>query len=340
MNFNTLHCPMPTTDTLVLADNQHQWKELVDRWSQEDVPLTRLQPPSLSAFYYLFLRNDFLHLDLCITAFQLRLLLCTLQTQVAQFAQSNRFIPEDDRFPGGFNQMLSLSSSILRQEELGGLLAKWHIAQERVFDAHADSQLSLSCRLMYHLVWLELLICYDDVQMVVGREGYLAGKSYLPALQRWSHSPSALKSLAHVGQIFNILSSTRTRALLPIWWPVALSRIALVAWSYTTGVSLEWGHVAGIDESLLHKAPLIALNDLEQGPSMHGRVLQTGEGLPCLRDSCNTLIPVYKTEKVLDACIVLLELEERSLPLCEKVKRFLGDVKRAGMPYSSSSGDD
>lgn len=78
-----MHCPMPVSDELFLLDSEDQWRDLVTEWARNIQPSTKLHPPSLASFYRLFLRHDFLDLELSVTTLQLRLLLCPIQAQIA-----------------------------------------------------------------------------------------------------------------------------------------------------------------------------------------------------------------------------------------------------------------
>lgn len=328
---------MPGPEELFFAEDLEQWKTLIETFSNDDPHATKVRPLSLAAFYNLFLRNDFLHLEISVTPLQLRLLLCTIQTQVMQYSATNRFIPDDDRFTHSSVILTPSNTSRLRQEEIESLLVKWYMVQERNLNMKPPCQMTTASLVMYHLVWIELLICQEDVQMVAGRDGYTAGGGFLGPLKRWAESKQALKAIAHAGQIFRIVSCADTEISLPIWWPVAVLRIVLILWCYSVGLRLATGSAAGIDDVMLSKASMVALNDPNQMFHMHGRELRVGEGIPCLQDLQGKLVPLHQITDVIDTCLDLFGTDEAShYPLCESVGQFLVDLKRHSFPYRST----
>lgn len=153
---------------------------------------------------------------------------------------------------------------------------------------------------MYHLIWIELLVCSEDIQMIARKEGYSTGRAFLRPLQQWAQSEMSLKAVAHAGQVYQILATRDKQQIpLPIWWPVALSRIALAMWCYTVGLYVATGSPSGIEGVMQNKAPLIPVNDLDAKLSMYGKVLHAGEGLPCLRNLHGKLVPLYRVDESL-----------------------------------------
>ncbi|KFY16146.1 hypothetical protein V491_05433 [Pseudogymnoascus sp. VKM F-3775] len=335
ISFTKIRCPMPISDELFLVDNEVQWANLVSEWAKDEQATTKLHPPSLTTFHYLFLRHDFFHLQLSVTPLQLRLLLCTIQAQVTQYSQSHRFVALEERFMSstalvGCGDFMQLH----QQEEFENMLVKWNILAERVFAPQSNSELKVTCLLVSQLVWLELSICFDDVQLIAGKEGYKIGRLYLPQLQQWAQTSSARKAIACAGNVMKILQ-TSGDDLRPVWWPVAVSRVAMVMWCYSVGLYLSTGSTAGVDDSVLSRVPLISLNDPEKDFDPRGRLLQPGEGIPCIQDSHGTLFPLHKVPELFDHCIQILEDSKGpDSPILESIRQFLQDIKNCGIPYT------
>ncbi|KAH8703173.1 hypothetical protein BGW36DRAFT_368926 [Talaromyces proteolyticus] len=335
IGFTKLRCPMPVSDELFLLEKEENWADLVDKWSNEGWPTTTLHPPSLPEFYRLFLRHDFLHLNLYVTPLQLRLLLCAIQPQVSQYSESYRFIPLEERFSSSSSVSGAGDFMQLRQlEELENMLVKWNILAERVFAAQPGADLKVSCLLISQLMWLELYICFDDVQLIAGKEGYKVGRPYLTQLQQWAQSSYARKAIAHAGNVIWILQTSGDDYLRPVWWPVAVSRVALIMWCYIVGLYLSTGNTTGIDDDMLRRAPLISLNDPTTDFNPHGRILQPGEGIPCIQTICKTLIPLHDVPALFDFYIEVLEDSKRpDTPILQSSRQFLLDIKGCGIPY-------
>ena len=333
---------MPGPDVEFFADSEIKWKELKQQRESTNKQSNKVQPPSLAALYWLFLRDDFLYLSIDITPLQLRLLQCAVQTQVIQYAQTARFMNVEKLLPG-----VVLSSNItshsttfaqLRHEELQGLLVKWYVLSKRVLTPETSSELAVTCTLMYHLASMELYICFDDVQLLAGKHGFAAGKDILPQFQRWAASPLSMKAIAHAGQVIRTLqklfASDDPDALLPLWWPVAVSRVALVLWSAAIADAVLEREKTAERAGSGNLPRLISINDMSEEAGPYGKVVQHGEGTPCLSSQDGSLVPLSQIGDFLSICLDILERGMlRSTPLRESVYRFLQDIKGCGNPY-------
>ncbi|OAL35150.1 hypothetical protein AYO20_05627 [Fonsecaea nubica] len=330
IHFSDMRSPIPSADELFFAETEEEWSALVRSYRQLEGPgnMSRLHPPSLAAFYGMFLRHNFLERHCHVTPLQLRLLLCAIQTQVTQFVQSNRFVSTEQSYADDPHVETSSFAS-LRQEELQTMLVKWYILRQKVLGTDGETEMTLACKLIYHLVWLELLICFSDIQLLAGREGPAGAKPLIPQFQRWFRSPFSFKALAHVGQVLEILQCPRHTVLRPLWWPVALFRVSLIMWAYSVGLKLQPSRAQQEYELEFGSAPRIPLNDTEQGTGPHGRVIRQGEGIPCVLHPTGALIPVTEFHDASKMCLDLLEEGRvQSTPICEDVYRFLQAIRQ------------
>ncbi|KAB5549531.1 hypothetical protein GE09DRAFT_1126787 [Coniochaeta sp. 2T2.1] len=335
INFARIRCPMPTTDELFFAETEERWLAILGQWKQENILGRKLSPPSLSNFYLWFQRPDFHDLGYDTTPLQLRLLLCTISTQVLQFAQTNRFIPAGDRYVSAYIGKSNNVCSMLRREELEGMLGKWQVLASRTLTADVPSETRLWCKLTYHIIWLELLICYEDVQIIAGKEGYESGKSLLTHLQWWTQSSLARRATVHAGRILKIIRQSSRDLVRPLWWPLAVSRAALVLWCYTVGNSLAANKPVPLDGLLPNGTLLVPL--YTSGDDDFARdvpELYRGEDMPCIPDVHGSLVPLCKVAAFFDVCIQHLDPgKSLNVPIRDSVYRFLEDVKKSGMPY-------
>lgn len=325
-------------DEFFLAQTEAEWRALILEWSKEGNPSTVLRPISLATFYSLFLRPDFLQVDIMVTPLQLRLLLSAIQARITQYSLTNRWVPLEEHFAGSTECYNDGNFMLLRQqEEFENLLLKWNTLAGRVFDQHHQPGLKLSCYLIAQIVWLEVCICFDDIQMIAGKEGFETGRLYLPHLRHWVRTSRARKAIAHAGNILKLIISTDSDVLRPIWWPLAVSRAALVLWSYSIGLFVDTGTVAGVDPTVLTRSPLVSLNAPDTTHDPIGRVIQQGEGMPCIQNSTGMFVPLHDVSGVLDLCMGLFQNPPGyNSPLLESMHQFLQDIKQCGMPYSHS----
>ncbi|KAK5195059.1 hypothetical protein LTR99_002702 [Exophiala xenobiotica] len=340
--FTDMRGTMPGPDEEYFADSEVKWREIKQQREKTTSQSAKVRPPSLAALYWLFLRDDFLHLSIEITPLQLRLLQCAVQTQVTQYAQTARFVNVENLLSGVVlsNAVTSHSTTFaqLRHEELQGLLVRWYLLSKRVLTPNVSSELAIACTLMYHLANMELYICFDDVQLLAGKHGLAAGKDILPQFQRWAKSPASMKALAHAGQVIRTLqklfAGDDPDALWPLWWPVAVSRVALVLWSFAI-VDAVLEREKSAEKGTAGDMPrLISINDMSEEAGPYGKVIQHNEGTPCLSNYDSILFPLNQIADVLTISLDILERGMlRSTPLCESVYQFLQDIKRCGNPY-------
>ncbi|EXJ73823.1 uncharacterized protein A1O5_03585 [Cladophialophora psammophila CBS 110553] len=89
IHFSDMRSSIPSADELFFVETEDEWRALGQTYLQLEGPgnQSRLHLQSLAEFYCMFLRHDFLELHCHVTALQLRLLLCAIQTQITQFVQ-------------------------------------------------------------------------------------------------------------------------------------------------------------------------------------------------------------------------------------------------------------
>ena len=339
ISFTEMRSPMPCADSEFFCETEEEW--LVEKSARLKMVTEKdqIQAPSLASLYWLFTRDDFLHMNVFITPLQLRLLQCALQTQVLQNSQIARFINVEESFHGtslgiSTNSQLSTCAQI-RLEEIQGLLVRWFVLSKRVLGSKESSEISLACYLMHHLISMELHICFEDVQCLAGKDGLEVGRTLVPQFCRWAKSPASMRAIAHAGQVINLLQSSvlgeTSNQLRPLWWPVALTRATLVMWSYSISCCITARHESASYENL---SLLVPLNDRNEESGPYGRVLQRGEGQPCLINDAGRLIPLTNVHDMIHISLKILEdVKSESTPLCESILRFIQEIQRCGVPY-------
>lgn len=340
--FTDMRSTMPGPDVEYFAETEFKWREIRQQRQKTASQSAKAQPPSLAALYWLFLRDDFLHLHVEITPLQLRLLQCAIQTQVIQYAQTARFVNVENIIPGVTLNNATTSHSTtfaqLRHEELQGLLVRWYVLRKRVVTTDNSPELAIACTLMHHLASMELYICFDDVQLLAGKHGLAAGKEILPHFQRWVRSPASMKAIAHAGQVVRTLQKQFLDQSqdfpLPLWWPVAVSRVALVLWGYAVVDAVYKREKPEHEDITTERDRFISINNMNEDVGPHGKVIQHGEGTPCLTSSECKLVPLSQIADVVTVSLDILdEGMIQSTPLCESVHQFLQDIRRCGNPY-------
>jgi hypothetical protein len=199
---------------------------------------------------------------------------------------------------------------------------------------------------MAHLIGMELYICFDDVQLLAGKEGFEEGRILMPLFQRWTKTSAAVKAIFHSGQVIRIVSSLDQKASRPLWWPLAIVRAALVLWAYGTVVSVDCVNCKSREPAhaqYTHQTPASQAQGLEAVNGAIGdRALFGGAEMsffnhsttPCISNLEGRLIPLSETSEVLQVSIKLLEEGlSMSIPVCEYVRKFLQDIQNVGVVY-------
>lgn len=339
ISFTEMRGPMPCPDSEFYCETEEEWLVAKSARLRMDAETKPIRAPSLASLYWLFTRDDFLHMNVVITPLQLRLLQCALQTQVLQNSQTARFINVEEAFPEiplntSTNSQLSTCAQI-RLEEIQGLLVRWFILSKRVMGSKDSSEMSLACYLMHHLISMELHICFEDVQCLAGKDGLEVGRTLVPQFCRWAKSPASMRAIAHAGQVVSLLQSSvlgeNSNQVRPLWWPVALTRATLVMWSYSISCRITARHEPSTYENL---SLLIPLNDKNEDSGPYGKVIQFGEGQPCLINDGGKLVPLSIVHDMIDVSLKILEdVKSESTPLCESILRFIQEIQRCGVPY-------
>ncbi|KIW38761.1 uncharacterized protein PV06_09706 [Exophiala oligosperma] len=336
IDFTKIRCPMPVADAFFLAETEEEWEALVLEASEEGKSSTILRPLSLATFHVLFLRPDFLQLDISVTPLQLRLLLSAIQARITQYSLTHRWIPVEERFASSSDVYNDGNFLLLRQqEEFENMLLKWNTLASRVFEQHPNSDQELPCYLTAQMVWLEICICFDDIQMIAGKEGFETGRLYLPRLRHWVRNSMARKAIAHAGNVLELVMRSDSHVLRPIWWPLAVCRAALVLWCYSVGLFVDTDTTTGVAPASLARSVLVSLNVPGNLHDPIGRIVQQGEGMPCIQDSRGAFVPLHDIPGILDLCIRLLENPPGyNSPILGSMHQFLQDIKQCGVPYS------
>lgn len=337
-----MRAPLPGPDIEYFAETEAEWRMVRETCERAAKETSKIRPPSLATLYWLFTRDDFMHLNAEISPLQLRLLQCAIQTQVLQHSQAARFVNVEEAFPeippGTSTYSRTTTTAQLRLEELQNHLVKWYILSKRLFSSTYCSELAVACYLMHHLISMELHVCFDDVQCLAGKDSLEVGQSLLPQFQRWADSSSGLKAVSHAGQVIKILQASypceNFQYMRPLWWPVALVRATLVLWTFAVSNSITDRERTAHGDPITRKPRLILLNDPSEDAGPYGKIVHPGEGEPCLIDTEGSYVRINQSSEILDMVLLILEDgKSRSSPLCESIHQFIQDIQRYGIPY-------
>ncbi|KIW84768.1 hypothetical protein Z517_00156 [Fonsecaea pedrosoi CBS 271.37] len=362
LSFTEMRCPMPSNEALFAASSGNAWKDLLQLHQSElttptsSTVATLKCPHSLAAFHRRFLSGNIFQFQDAVTPFEVRLLLCSIQTLVSQYSQTKRFVPEEEEFyPETCTMSASTEYGQLRREELHYLLVKWHLLYRRVMPHVTPIRCGtdLSCILMAHLIAMELYVSFDDVQLFAGKEGFVEGRMLMPSFRRWAKTSGAARALLHAGQIMHTLRVVAEGTARPLWWPLAVARAALLLWAYGMAAQADEGNIDDRDctshPSLANSGHLSAKQyqgldpidgELEDSALFSGSLIGYWDKgkVPCLQVPDGSFTPLLQISETLELSISLLRNGENvSTPLCRSVRTFLQDIQGLGVTYPGLS---
>ncbi|KIY02065.1 uncharacterized protein Z520_02203 [Fonsecaea multimorphosa CBS 102226] len=358
LSFTEMRCPMPCSEAVFATSCGQAWKDLLQATQSElsmptsSTVATLKCPHSLAAFHRRFLSGNIFQFQDAVTPFEVRLLLCSIQTLVSQYSQTKRFVPEEEEFSSEAC-MISASTEYgqLRREELHYLLVKWHLLYRRAMPCVTPIRCGtdLSCILMAHLIAMELYVSFDDVQLFAGKEGFVEGRMLMPSFRRWANTSGAARALLHAGQIMHTLRAVAEGTARPLWWPLAVARAALLLWAYGMAAQTNAGNMDDHDST---SEPSLFDSELRSTKQYHGlhaidgpledSALFSGslvgywdkEKVPCLTEPDGGFVPLLQISETLELSISLLrDGESVSTPLCRSVRTFLQDIQGLGVAY-------
>lgn len=220
-----------------MAPNAEQWLAGVQSiyGCTTNVNPNLLTTPSLTpSLYDLF--QDFLHDNLNrrqtnLEPQQMRLLLHPLQSLLCHLRQMLSCFSDVLGARRSAGRTVTKTSTNQRLEEVQGLLQKWY---ERAMAQHkADPSCALTqCNLvMYHLISLNAVTSFPEVERLARKEGFEAGGPTYWELslrhKRCIHQRE--EAIFHCGQVLRLLRGMSADRQ-PSWWGAAVYRVVMVLW--------------------------------------------------------------------------------------------------------------
>ncbi|KAI1805183.1 hypothetical protein F4811DRAFT_236598 [Daldinia bambusicola] len=311
LSTSELCAPLPGPELLWMAANADQWIAAVHSTyscTANVNPQLLTTPPSLTpSLYDLF--QDLLNDNLSrrqgsLTPHQLRLLLHPLQSCLHHITQMLSCFSDvmDSRSVG--NRKGIKSSFESRRIEIQGLLQKWYELTILYYKAHPTCATSKTNLVLYHLISLNAVTNFPEIERLARREGFVDGSYWELSLRHKRCISHQKEAIFHSGQVLRLLRSM-PRDRRPSWWSAGVYRATLILW--TDSVSRldpnfqkreESGAAVAVDQVTPENATVIAY-------------LWSGDGVPVLshpRDAAGAArVSLDKPADVLEYAIKTLE---------------------------------
>ncbi|KAF4624805.1 hypothetical protein G7Y89_g13365 [Cudoniella acicularis] len=293
-----LQTPIPSDEALWLARDADEW--LTAFYASRDRPERRssssptgAQLPTSPSIGDLF--QDLLHDNIRshgqLSPLQLKLLLHPLHSLVSHLRHILTCFSDG---PGSHRgtRTVTKASTLTRLEEVQSLLQKWYGLC--IFHANDDaaSPIVQENLVLYHLISLNAVTSFPDIERVARREHLGEPLTNASALYRRCIYRRE-EALFHCGQVLRLINSM-PKHCRPHWWPAAMYRATMVVWLY----SLSQAAAGGSPHKLGNESFFAIDAVTPEHPSVTS-YLWNGEGIPVLSRKDGSFTELDQPGKVL-----------------------------------------
>jgi hypothetical protein len=320
LSISDLCAPLPGPEMLWMSTNAEQWLAAMQSvyGCTANVNPQLLTTPSLTpSLYDLF--QDFIHDNLSLrqnslSPYQLRLLLHPLQSMLCHLRQMLSCFSDVLSTRRTTSRTVTKASTMLRLEEVQGLLQKWYELSMTYFKANPDCTISKTNLVLYHLISLNAVTNFQEIERLARREGF-DGSYWELSLRHKRCIYQRAESIFHCGQVLRFIRAMPGDRR-PTWWSVAVYRATLTLW--TDGISRLDPKFQKPDDS---GGPVVIDRVAPEDPAIIA-YLWNGDGVPVLTRSDGTTICLAQPAEVLAYAAKCIE-EGVSSRLSDGIRRKL-----------------
>ncbi|KAI1345076.1 hypothetical protein F5Y15DRAFT_422156 [Xylariaceae sp. FL0016] len=305
LSVSFLRAPLPGPELLWMSANADQWVTAMQSiyGCTANVNPQLLTTPSLTpSLYDLF--QEFLHDNLVtrqpsLTPHQLRLLLHPLQSLLCHLRQIVSCFSDILGARRTGSRTISKSSTLQRVEEVQALLMKWYELSITYFKANPACAVSKTNLVLYHLISLNAVTDFPEVERLARREGF-DGSYWELSLRHKRCISQREEAIFHCGQVCRLVRAMPLDRR-PSWWSAAIYRATLILW--TDSISRLDPNFQKRDDA---GSPL-AIDQVTPEDPVVCAYLWHSDGIPVLTRRDGTVISLDKPAEVLDYAIKALE---------------------------------
>ena len=246
LSISDLQCPLPSSEAMWLAPTADHWFVLAQSTcgagysTSNNSDASNIMPSSTPSLCELF--QDFLHDNIArqkvpLSPQQLRLLLHPLQGLLCHLRQMLSCLPEVLPVRRTTNRTVTKASTMQRLEEVQAQLQHWYELSMTYYKDHPDCAVTRCNLVLYHLISLNAVTNFSEVERLARREGITGSFGTMGA----SMSTDALarhkrciflreEAVFHCGQVLRVLRQMPADHR-PSWWTAALYRAVLILWA-------------------------------------------------------------------------------------------------------------
>lgn len=235
LSITELQCQLPGPELLWMAPSSDAWlvatQSLYGCTSDLSPPL--LATPGLTpSLYQLF--QDFLddHLSQrqgTLSPQQMRLLLHPLQSLLCHLRQMLSCLSDVLNTRRTTGRTATKASTLLRLEEVQTLLQRWYELSMAFYKANPDCPVTRCNIVLYHLISLNAITSFPDIERLARREGF-GGSAWDLSMRYKRCIYQREEAIFHCGQALRLLRCIPADRR-PNWWPAATYRAVLILWA-------------------------------------------------------------------------------------------------------------
>ncbi|KAI1190967.1 hypothetical protein F5B17DRAFT_427058 [Nemania serpens] len=263
MSYAELTLPLPESKELWFAKSALEWKqEYLVRFAGQNN-----RPPCLGDLLrdYNLLEVNGRRLDIQYAISIYLHAFWNLIFEWRQLSAVHRSSPFQNNYQAGPNIILNE-----RHQELCKALSSFQLVT-----ANWNASFSAQEALLLNLVFMNLHVSLDDLQLFAGKEGEDQARRVYPMLQQWSESPAARKSIWHAAQVLR-QAKMFPPGHLKQFYAVGVHHAALALWTY--GVVTR----ARRNQSSTRVSQEVVYLDGPESTEVE-RFVESGQGRPTIR---------------------------------------------------------
>ena len=297
LSLSCIRTPMPDSDQLWEADCSAEWQRIFDRTTgSQDQPRM-----SIRDLFRFFMDGELANPNACLSPMHLRLLLHPIQSLVIHLQQILSCIPDGNGTRKAL-QAVTKSKTLVRLEEVRSLLGHWYSLASRSSRHMTHRSPAINANLIiYHLIDLNTLIYLPEIEIFARREAKPAQLQSHPILTL-DCAENAEQVFFHCGQIFRLIR-LMPEDVRPPWWPAAVYRAALAAWTTSMTKARAQSLLKSLGQDTYQP---FAIDAVTPEDSTLVKYLHTGEGQPMLSKRNGTMVSLEIPQNVLVHSVELL----------------------------------
>lgn len=293
---------MPDAEELWQAKSAQSWLDAYEKLCRS----SNRYVPSLHDLFSRFIDGELVTHSVQLSPFQLRLLLHPLQSLVCHLRQFLSCFSDGGSYCKA-SQAVSKSATRARLEDIQRLLQQWYTLSTPCTQSDSENAGNPLCAtstanlIIYHLISLNTLICFPDIERLARREVALSSW-----LQMRGHE-DVEETLFHCGQVLRLVRSMAER-VRPPWWSAAVYRVALIAWATSMARHDGRDNLSSAVTDSDTQTPF-AIDGLPADHESVMRYMKARKGTPMFSKADGALVALDVPETVLRHCIEILEAD-------------------------------